>query len=416
MSNGLDLSPPIIQPPPWVQIVPQYGVDLVPDIDFAQKDPAIIASEVISSYQDAFKALTGIAKILAPGDPVRLHLLAVCAWLSQQRVVIDFTGKMNLLKYAHDAYLDNLAALYGDRAIRLSASAATCTLQFTLATPLAFDALIPQGTLCQAGSEVFITDTNCVIAAGQTTNTVTATCQDTGSVGNGYLPGQVNYIMNWNQQWVPTVTNLDTTAGGGDTETDDQYRYRVWLAIESFSIAGPHDAYEFWALSADPSIIQAVVYSAPNIAGEVWIYPLIKDAAGIPQPATPEICQKVLAMCSAKTRRPVADYVSVFPPTEVAYTVNVDYWVLSSNEVLLPSIQQNVTDAVMAWILWERSYVSRDINGDELIKRCLEAGAKRIVINQPTTNFHTMAYNQLATCDTSLTANVIINYQGLEDA
>jgi len=95
----------------------------------------------------------------------------------------------------------------------------------------------------------------------------------------------------------------------------------------------------------------------------------------------------------------VSDYVSVFPPSVVSFSVNVDYWILSTNQVLEGTIQENVQAAVLAWIQWQRSYVSRDINGDELIKRCLEAGAKRIVINQPMPNFQSMAYNQLAVCD-----------------
>src|SRR5262252_7124202 len=394
MSNGNGLLPPS-SVPPYVEVVPQYGKDFVPDIDFAVKDPTVIVSEVIADYQTAFKALTNIAKTLAPADPVRLFLLVVCDWLSQQRVIIDFTGNMNLLKYAHDAYLDNLAALHGDRALRLQSAPASCTLQFTLITALAFDAKIPQGTQVAAGEVIFATVKDLIIPAGQTTGTVTAIAVAPGSTGNGYLPGQVNWVLDWNQAWSMTVANVDTTSGGADAETDDQYRYRIWLAIESYSTCGPHDAYEFWALSADPSIIQAVVYSAPAIAGEVWIYPLCTGGT-LPNQG---VLDAVLASCSAKTRRPVSDYVSVFAPTVVSYNVNVDYWVLTDNEVLLATIQANVVAAVNAWIQWQRSYISRDINGDELIKRCLEAGAKRIVINAPMPNFQSMAYNQLAVCD-----------------
>src|SRR4030095_2324786 len=147
---------------------PDYGLDFVPDIDFAVKDPTVIESEVILDYQSAFLTLTGVAKTLAPGDPVRLHLLAVCHWMSHQRVLIDFTGKMNLLKYAHDDYLDNLAALHGSRALRLQPAPAMTTLRFTLAAALAFDALIAQGTQCQApNSIIFETTEDGFIPAGQ---------------------------------------------------------------------------------------------------------------------------------------------------------------------------------------------------------------------------------------------------------
>ena len=393
MSNGLITPPTVV--PPFAQIVPQYGVDFVPPIDFAVKDPAVIASEVISSYQQAFQTLTGVAKALAPADPVRLHLLVVCAWLSQQRVIIDFTGKMNLLKYAHDNYLDNLAALYGERTLRLQSAPAVTTLQFTLTMPLAFDATIPAGTQCAAGNVLFATDNDVIIPAGTLTGSSPATAVAPGTVGNGYLPGQINYVINWNQPWSFTVVNTDTSSSGADLESDEQYRFRVWLAIESFSTCGPHDAYEFWALSADPTIIQAVVYSAPIIAGEVWIYPLCTGGT-LPSVA---ILNAVYASCNDVTRRPLTDYVHVFAPTVVPFTVDIDYWILSDNEVLVGAIKANVEAAVAAWILWQHSYISRDINGDELIKRCLQAGAKRIVINQPTPSFQVMAYNQLAVCD-----------------
>src|SRR5215471_10600471 len=277
MSNGTVTIPPNAG-------APEYGLDLVPDIDFAVKDPTVIQSEVILDYQAAFLALTGIAKALAPGDPVRLHLLAVCEWLSHQRTIIDFTGKMNLLKYAHDDYLDNLAALHGDRALRLQATPALCTLQFTLAAQLSFDALIPAGTQVQAPNAVtFETLEDVRLISPSLTVQVGAQCTLPGVIGNDFAPGQINSIINWNQAFGLQVANIDTTHGGADEETDDQYRYRVWLAIESYSTCGPRDAYEFWALSAHPDIIQCVVHSAPEIAGEVWLYPLLKGG-NLPTP------------------------------------------------------------------------------------------------------------------------------------
>ena len=392
---------------------PQYGLPWVPEMDFAVKDPAIIATEVIADYQAAFLLLTGIAKTLAPGDPVRLHLLVVCHWLSQQRVIIDFTGKQNLLKYAHDEYLDNLAALHGQRALRQQASAALTTLRFSLAAPLSFTATIPKGTYCQApNAVVFQTLVDAVIPATSTDLSVDVPGQAMieGVVGNGFAPGQIRGVINWNQPYDITVENTIVSAGGSDAETDEQYRYRIWLAIESYSTCGPRDAYEFWALSAHPDIIQAVVHSAPAIAGEVWIYPLLRDG----QIPTQPILDLVLAKCSADTVRPVTDFVKVFAPSEFVYTLNMDYYILEDNEVLLETIQANVQKAVADWIQWERSYVSRDIIGNELVRRCLEAGAKRIVINSPSPSFQVMQYNQLAVHDPDV--DPIINFAGLEEA
>jgi phage-related baseplate assembly protein len=388
---------------------PEFGLALVPEVDFAVKDPMVIQNEVIVSYQDAFLAITGLIKNLAPGDPVRLHLLVVCQWLSHQRVIIDFTGKQNLLKYATGDYLDNIAALYGERALRLPASPATCTLRFTLAAALPFDAVVPSGTQVQAPSSIlFATTEDGIMPSGTLTVDVPAEATTTGAAGNGFTAGQVASLVNWNQTFVVSVANTDTTSGGADAESDEQYRYRIWLAIESFSTCGPHDAYEFWALSAHPDIIQCVVYSAPAIAGEVWLYPLLAGGE-IP---SPEIQALVLASCSDKTRRPLTDYVSVFEPTLVTYALDMSYFVLADNEVLFATIQANVNQAVADWILWQRSYISRDLNCDELRKRCLEAGAKRLVIRTPTPDFQVMAYNQLAVHSA---ADPIVLFGGYED-
>lgn len=390
---------------------PNYGLKWVPDIDFAVKDPTAIVNEVILDYESAFLTLTGIAKTLAPGDPVRLHLLVVCHWLSHQRTLIDFTGKENLLKYSHGNYLDNLAALHGNRTLRLPAAPALTTLRFSIEAPLAFSATVPVGTMCQApNSVIFTTLTDGLIPTGELSVDVPAQADTAGVIGNNFVPGQVTGVINWNQPWAVNVANTVLTAGGSDEETDDQYRYRIWLAIESYSTCGPKDAYEFWALSADPSIIQCVVYSAPDIAGEVHLYPLLKDGQ---LPTTP-ILDLVLATCSDTKRRPLTDWVFAHSPTVFTYTLNMSYYVDEANEVLLDTIQANVTQAVADWILWQRSYVSRDLNCNELIKRCLEAGAKRVVITLPSPQFQIMAYNQLA-CHSTVTAP-IVNFAGLEPA
>jgi phage-related baseplate assembly protein len=388
---------------------PEYGLPWVPDMDFAVKDPAVIQNEVILDYESAFKTLTGIAKKLAPADPVRLHLLVVCYWLSQQRAIIDFTGKQNLLKYAREEYLDNLAALHGTRTLRLQAQPAMATLRFTLSAALAFEVTIPVGTRCQAPNAVeFATLADGIIPAGQLTIDVLAEATVAGVIGNGFSAGQINSIINWNQPFGVNVTNPEETADGSDAETDDQYRYRIWLAIESYSTCGPRDAYEFWALSAHPDIIQVVVHSAPEIAGEVWLYPLMKGG----ELPTQEILDLVEQTCAVNTRRPVTDFVTAKFAVEHEYTLNVDYYVLKENDRLFDTIQLNVNQAVADWIVWQRSQISRDINGDELAKRCLQAGAKRIVINSPNPSFQVLAYNELAVHSA---VDPVVNFVDFED-
>jgi phage-related baseplate assembly protein len=396
MSNGVNID--YTSPP---------NLEHVPDIDFAVKDPVVVESEIITDWESAFETLTGIPKTLAPADPVRMHLQNIAHTCDQLRVLIDFAGKENLIKYSHGSYLDNLAALYGPRADRLLAAPATTTLEFTLTATLGFDAIIPLGTQAAAANGItFRTDGTLTIPIGQTTVSGPATCINPGLVGNGYAPGQVSDLVNWNQAFNVTVRNTQETANGADAEADAEYRYRTWLTPESFSTCGPRLAYEYWTLRAHPSIIQAVVYSAPDIAGEVHIYPLLEGGI-IPDQAVKNL---VYTSCNANDRRPVTDYVSVLDAILYEYNFDMTYWVRESDELLLGQIQPAILQAVDDWVLWTRSRIGRDIIPDECTKRVISAGAKRVSYATPA--YTAMAYNQLAVLPVGVSA--IVRYGGLE--
>lgn len=69
------------------------------------------------------------------------------------------------------------------------------------------------------------------------------------------------------------VTNTTASEGGGDRESDDAYRERIREAENRLSTAGPAKAYKYWALSADPTITDAVVESeTERIERELKVY------------------------------------------------------------------------------------------------------------------------------------------------
>ena len=100
-----------------------------------------------------------------------------------------------------------------------------------------------------------------------------------GEAANGLVAGQINQLVSWSSPFLVNVTNTVTSSGGADIESDDHLRARIWMAPESFSCAGPYGAYEYWAASANPDIIDVCVWSNPPNAGKVYIYPLMKDGA-----------------------------------------------------------------------------------------------------------------------------------------
>jgi phage-related baseplate assembly protein len=356
------------------------NLDLVPDISFAEKDAAEIEAHVMALYEAAFYAQTGIRKVLFPGDPVRIFLEVIVELIVGQRVAIDFAGKENLLKYSHDDYLDNLLALYGERTLRIPASPAETTLRFTLAVLLPFDVLVARGTRAMASGDItFETTEGGVIPAGSGSVDLPALCLTAGILGNGFAPGSVATLINWQLPYAASVLNTTTSAGGQDREDNEHLRERGWMAPESFSTCGPVGAYEFWARSADADIIDVAVYSAPYIAGEVHLYPLMRGGE-LPSQA---VLDKVYAICSAERRRPLTDHVFVHAPTLVGYRIELTYWILLSNQTLAGSIQTAVNLAVEEFIAWQRARIGRDVNPSRLIAMIVRAGAKRVEIVAP---------------------------------
>ncbi|NCC97879.1 MAG: hypothetical protein EOM02_13705, partial [Synergistales bacterium] len=79
----------------------------LPDVLFATKNMSEVEQEVIHLYEKSAD------RSLAPGDPVRLFLLTLISIIGQQRSIIDFAAKQNLLAYATGDYLDHIGALVG---------------------------------------------------------------------------------------------------------------------------------------------------------------------------------------------------------------------------------------------------------------------------------------------------------------
>ncbi|MEG6551932.1 baseplate J protein, partial [Desulfocurvibacter africanus] len=109
----------------------------LPEVSFCETDAAKVRDAILLTHQ----GITG--RSLAPGAPERLFLEALAAIISQQRVIIDDTGRQGLLAYARGAALDHKAAPFVER---LPASPATVRLCFSMPTSQSFVVRIPKGT------------------------------------------------------------------------------------------------------------------------------------------------------------------------------------------------------------------------------------------------------------------------------
>lgn len=190
-----------------------------------------------------------------------------------------------------------------------------------------------------------------------------------------------------------------------DGEDDESLRARIYDAPDSFSTAGPVRAYEYYAKTASPGIIDVKILTPPDTEpGHVHIYPLMRGG----ELPSAEVIDDVFMACSGDDVRPDTDYVEVFPPAVKTFALSATYWIRSSHTALQGNISQAVTDAVNSWVLWQKSALGRDINPSQLTALIINAGAKRCVINSPA--FTAVPKNTVAKC-----TSVNLSFGGIED-
>lgn len=375
--------------------------DLFPgleDIVFADKSADETEREIIAFYE----AFTG--RSLAKGDPIRLFLEALILIIIHQRSLIDYAAKQNLLAYAEGDYLDHIGALL--EVTRLEASPAMTTLKFTLSAAQSSVITIPEGTRASpgGGNVLFATMGGVEIPAGETVATVTAQCTVAGTQGNGFVAGQIRRLVD-PFPYEMSVTNITASYGGADTENDENYRERIQIAPESFSVAGPRGAYEYYARSAHNDIADVAVVGPPDIEpGYVEIYPLMKGG----ELPSEEILAAVLEKCNADDVRPLTDCVSVHAPAIVDYALNVTYYIDRSKATQSEQLQAAIGASAREWVTWQRSKLGRDLNPSKLNHRMIAAGAKRTEITSP-------AFTVLKASELAVPSTITITFGGLED-
>lgn len=372
----------------------------LPDVNFVSLSVEELINEKIKKYEDAYFEQYNQKKQLYPGDPIRIFLYAQALREYQLLQLIDYSAKQNLLKYAEGDFLEHKA---GDRNVkRLSASKATAPILFTFSAPLTSVQVIPSGTRVTPGGNIFFsTIQSTEVQQGDTEIEIVVECNESGTVGNDYLPGQINTLVD-PIPFVSSITNTERSQGGANTEDDDSLRERAFLAPEAFSVAGPSGAYEFFAKNYSPAIIDVKVLS-PN-PGEVDVIVLLEDGQ-IPEST---FLDGLLEYLSDKERRPLTDNVSTNAPDVVNYNLDVTYYVSSDKSGILETIQSRIESAINDYLNWQKNKIGRDINPSKLIRNIIDAGGKRVIINSP--DFINIEDNEVAVED-----DINIQFGGIED-
>lgn len=158
-------------------------------------------------------------------------------------------------------------------------------------------------------------------------------------------------------------------------ESDDDYRQRLALKPESYSVAGPTEAFKYHAISADGNVKSASVTSP--IPGTTIVYVLSRVGNGVPD--VPLLATVATAL-NAETIRPLSEEVLVEAATLVNYAIDVSLTVYPgpAGEAALAAAQ-----AKLAKLAADSHTLDRDVTLSAITAAAQQPGVKRVVVNSP---------------------------------
>lgn len=351
---------------------------------------------MVGYYEEKLTELTGEKQTLALASPDRAILYACSVLLYQGMQYIDRAGKQNLVKYSYGDFLDHLGALKGVERNKQT-KPATVLARFQLEEVRKSDTELPKGTRVTGEEQLYFETTEqTYIPTGEQYKDVVLTCTTSGSIGNGKEVGTLTTIVD-PIPFVNTVMNLTESSGGVDAEDDENMAERVYLAPSGYSVAGPADAYTYWAKTYSQLIEQAKPVT--KTAGEVTIY-ITMQGGELPNKT---VLEELEVFFKNKNIKPMTDKIVVSAPDVVTYNIELQYWLSEEDETK----KQQIEEAVDEFIAWQ-SVLERNINPSELIRKVLNAGATRVEVIEP-------VYQEIEETQLAKVGQKRIAYRGIED-
>jgi phage-related baseplate assembly protein len=347
--------------------------------NFVELDGQVLLAQNIASFESI------LGRTLQPAQAESMIVRSFTEIQLRTHFQVQAACAQMLVAYATAPAIDELGKLVG--VTRLSASGAVVTLTFSIVAGHG-GVVIPAGTRVGTtdGKVIFSVITNTSVAIGTTSKNVECIAQNIGLVGNGYAAGTITQILD-PLAFVTAVTNAATSSGGADTETDDELRDRIILAPSQFSVAGPRDAYKYFARTASSAIIDVAV--AQTTPGTVGVYPLV---AGGTTPS--EILALVDAALNDDSVRPLTDTVVVAAPTVVNYNLNVNIVTYLNADVTLVGTQ--VRAALAEYAAAKATTMGQDIILSQIIAKAASvAGVYKITVVSPSADL-ILAFNEIA--------------------
>lgn len=172
-------------------------------------------------------------------------------------------------------------------------------------------------------------------------------------------------------------------------EPDEDFRRRIQLSPEGFTVAGPEGAYIFHALSADAQVLDASATSPTP--GQVMVSVLSRTGDGTADQA---LLSKVNAVVSADDTRPLTDWVTVQSAQILPYQVTATLYMYAGPDSQV--VMATARAAVERYVA-ESHRIGRDITLSGIYAALHQPGVQRVELASPAANI-TVSRTQAAWC------------------
>lgn len=181
-------------------------------------------------------------------------------------------------------------------------------------------------------------------------------------------------------------------------ESDDAYRYRLALSIESLTRAGSAGSYEFHALSASPEVYSVAVHSPSPCVVDVYLAGQITGDVFAQKVSNIGVSASAIASVqnalSADDVRPLTDVVRVQNATAKTYQIRATIYTKNS---LSPSLILQKSLADLRTYLTDNFRPSERVATSRIIGALDTSGVSRIELHEPTADV-LVDIGQLALC------------------
>ncbi|MCF3530878.1 baseplate assembly protein [Stenotrophomonas maltophilia] len=172
-------------------------------------------------------------------------------------------------------------------------------------------------------------------------------------------------------------------------ESDTDFRRRIQLAPEGYSVAGPEGAYLFHALSADADVLDVSALSPRP--GEVVVTLLARSGDGVPSAA---LVDRVLLALRDGGVRPLTDFVTVQPADVIRYRVDASIVTFAGpdSDVVMAEAERRIREYVAA-----SQRLGRDVPRSGIFAALHVEGVQRVELREPATDI-SIGSQQAAYC------------------